>query len=69
MLAGQIGTVRTIEDVLATMRAIHRALPETDGVKWFNLLYLNVTEALFAEAAGWQDWEFLQRFDVMFATL
>jgi hypothetical protein len=69
MLAGQIGTVHTIEDVIATMRAIDRALPDTDGVKWFNFLYLNVTEALFADATGWEDWAFLQRFDVTFATL
>jgi hypothetical protein len=69
MLAGQIRSVSTVEDVLSVMRAIDRTLPETDGVKWFNLLYLRVTEAVQAEASRWEDWPFLQRFDVVFAAL
>src|SRR4030095_4383005 len=39
------------------------------GVKWFNFLYLKVTEAVQADALAWQDWPFLQRFDVVFASL
>ncbi|HZM96062.1 MAG TPA: DUF5995 family protein [Vicinamibacterales bacterium] len=69
MLARLIGTVRTTEDVIATMRAIHETLPDTDGVKWFNFLYLNVTEAVLADTSVWEDWPFLQRFDVTFAIL
>src|SRR4029450_8952845 len=69
MLAPQIGAVTTIEDVIATMRALDQALPDTDGVKWFNFLYLKVTEAVQAGAGAWEDWPFLQRFDVAFATL
>jgi hypothetical protein len=69
MLARQIGTVRTLEDVISTMHAINRTLPDNDGVKWFNFLYLNVTEALLVDASVWEDWPFLQRFDVTFATL
>ena len=69
MLAGQIGSINSIEDVLSVMRAIDRALPDTDGVKWFNFLYLSVTEAVQAETTGWEDWPFLKRLDVVFATL
>jgi hypothetical protein len=60
MLADLIGDVTTIDDVVATMSAIDAALADDDGVKWFNYLYLEVTEALQADqadqAAAWQDW-------------
>ncbi len=69
MLADLIGDQTTIDDVLATMRAIDRRLPDGDGVKWFNYLYLEVTQEVAADRAGWQDWPFLQRFDVVFARL
>jgi Family of unknown function (DUF5995) len=69
MLANAIGEVRTIEDVVATMRTLDSMLPDNDGVKWFNFLYLKVTEAVQADAAQWLDWPFLQRFDVIFASL
>ena len=69
MLARVIGDVHTIEDVVAAMRAIEAALPENDGVRWFNVLYRRVTEAVQADAALWADWPFLQRFDVAFAKL
>ena len=70
MLTGVIGDVHTIEDVVAAMRAIEAALPENDGVRWFNVLYRRVTEAVQqADAALWADWPFLQRFDVAFAKL
>jgi len=69
MVADLIGDQTTIDDVLATMRAIDRRLPDGDGVKWFNFLYLEVTETLAADRGGWQDWPFLQQFDVVFARL
>jgi hypothetical protein len=69
MLADVIGTVTSTDDVVTAMRAIDAALPDTDGVKWFNYLYLKVTEAVLADASAWQDWAFLQRFDVVFAGL
>ena len=69
MLTGLIGPVKTIEDVVAAMRTLDSALPVNDGVKWFNFLYLNVTEAVQADVSAWQDWPFLQRFDVVFAKL
>jgi hypothetical protein len=68
MLAELIGDVHTIDDVMSTMRRIEAALPDEDGVKWFNFLYRHVTEAVEADSS-WQDWPFLQRFDVVFARL
>jgi hypothetical protein len=38
-------------------------------VKWFNFLYLSVTEAVQAETIGCGDWPFLNRLDVVFAML
>jgi hypothetical protein len=69
MLAPLIGTVKTVDDVVSAMQAIDRALPDTDGVKWFNLLYLSVTETVRGDMNHWEDWPFLSRFDVTFATL
>jgi hypothetical protein len=69
MLAGVLGPVNTIEDVVAAMRTLDSVLPANDGVKWFNFLYLRVTDAVQADAMAWQDWPFLQRFDVVFAGL
>src|SRR5262245_10186927 len=69
MIADLIRETETIDDVIGTMRRIDAALADDDGVKWFNFLYLSVTEAVRADAAAWQDWLFLQRFDVLFARL
>jgi uncharacterized protein DUF5995 len=69
MLADLIRDVTTIDDVVATMRAIDARLPDDDGVKWFNFLYLEVTKEVLADRASWKDWPFLQRFDVVFARL
>lgn len=69
MLGNVIERVSTITDAIAVMRAIDAALPDADGVKWFNYLYLKVTEAVRADAASWEDWAFLERFDVAFARL
>jgi hypothetical protein len=69
VLTSVIGEVHTIEDVVAAMRAIEAALPENDGVRWFNVLYRQVTETMQADEAFWADWPFLQRLDVAFAKL
>jgi len=63
--------VSTIDDVIAVMRQIDNALPDTDGLKWFNLLYLKVTEAIGAATAGhaWNDPVWLPRLDVVFAEM
>ena len=34
----------TIDDVLQTMQSIDQLLPGTDGLKWFNRLYMMVTQ-------------------------
>ena len=35
--------VQSIDEAIALMTAIDNLLPDTDGVKWFNRLYLRVT--------------------------
>lgn len=69
MLSDVIRDTTTIDDVVATMRRIDSALADDDGVKWFNFLYLNVTEAAGAATGTWEDWPFFERFDVAFARL
>ncbi len=62
----------SVDDAVAIMTAIDNALPDADGVKWFNRLYLRVTEAV-REAADSQgsfhDPAFLRSLDVVFANL
>jgi hypothetical protein len=69
ILAG--APARSIEDVVAIMAAIDQHLPDTDGVKWFNRLYLRVTEhvrkAVVVDA--FSDPEFMAALDVDFANL
>lgn len=62
---------RSIDDVVVLMRAIDAALPDNDGVKWFNRLYLRVTESVGEEvgAARFNDAQFLTMLDVVFANL
>jgi len=54
------------------MTAIDETLPDADGVKWFNRLYLRVTVSVNAAAGTsttFQDPAFLRRLDVVFANL
>lgn len=62
---------RSIDDVVAIMGSIDARLADADGLKWFNRLYLRVTErVLEAVAAGtFGDAKFLTEFDVIFANL
>jgi hypothetical protein len=59
----------TIDDVLQTMRSIDQLLPGTDGLKWFNRLYMMVTQQVDQKppAGGWHDPAWLTRLDVVFA--
>ena len=58
----------TIPDVVALMTSIDDLLPENDGLKWFNKVYLKVTEAIDHQpAANWSDPAWLRRLDVVFA--
>src|SRR5438270_3975532 len=60
---------QTIADVIATIKSIDALLPETDGLKWFNRVYLMVTEDVNANPPGgaWQNPAWLDRLDVVFA--
>jgi hypothetical protein len=63
--------VDTVNDVIARMREVDAALPDEDGLKWFNMLYLMVTEEIGRDlaAARWADGPWLERLDVVFARL
>jgi hypothetical protein len=63
--------VATIEEAIAIMQAIDRTLPDDDGVKWFNRLYLRVTVSVGRAVRGAQfsDPAFLAKLDVVFANL
>src|SRR5947207_12748178 len=60
---------RTIDDVIDRMNRLDAALPGTDGLKWFNWLYLLVTKSVKSNptATGWKDPQWLRRLDVVFA--
>src|SRR6185295_7578724 len=61
----------SIEDAIAIMNAIDESLPDDDGVKWFNRLYLRVTVSVGAAvgSAKFNDPAFLTKLDVVFANL
>jgi hypothetical protein len=61
----------TIADVLAILQNIDNTLPSNDGLKWFNLLYLKVTENVDTQPPpnGWEDQAWLTLLDVVFAKL
>ena len=59
----------TIADVAAIMESIDSLLADGDGLKWFNRLYLMVTQKvdLAPPAGGWKDAQWLSLLDVVFA--
>ena|SRR5487761_817102 len=59
----------TISDVLTRMQRIDSLLPNGDGLKWFNLLYMRVTQQVDSNPppGGWEDSSWLTRLDVVFA--
>jgi Family of unknown function (DUF5995) len=61
----------SIADVLATMQSIDALTIDGDGLKWFNWLYLQVTQAVETRVAsgGFRDAVFLSELDVQFAQL
>ena len=61
----------TIADVIARMQAVDALLQPEDGLKWFNRLYLMVTEQVDLHPPGgkWQSPIWLTRLDVVFAGL
>jgi hypothetical protein len=64
-------SLHTVADVLALFRALDAELSNHDGLKWFNLLYLLVTEGVQEKSAGvqWENPKWLERLDVIFAEL
>ena len=60
----------TVTDVIARMQSIDAMLGDDDGLKWFNRLYLRVTQAVDLQpATAWKDAEWLLALDVVFAGL
>lgn len=64
-------TVNSIEDVISVMRGLDDVLQNADGLKWFNLLYLRVTEGVrdSPPAEGWENQRYVERLAVIFAGL
>ncbi|MGA8109849.1 MAG: DUF5995 family protein [Acidobacteriaceae bacterium] len=62
---------QTIADVIARMQAIDALLPVNDGLKWFNRLYLMMTQQVDLHPPGgaWQNPAWLTQLDVVFASL
>ena len=62
---------QSIADVLQTMRTIDALCADDDGLKWFNWLYLQVTNAVEARVSGggFADPAWLAELDVQFARL
>ena len=58
-----------IPDVIQVMQSIDALLPNNDGLKWFNKLYLMVTQEIDGQppATAWSDAAWLTRLDVVFA--
>jgi hypothetical protein len=63
--------VQTIAAAIEVMTAIDRTLPDGDGLKWFNRLYLRVTERVLAAVTTetFADQAFMAALDVLFANL
>jgi hypothetical protein len=59
----------SIADVIAVMQTIDGLLPGNDGLKWFNKLYLMVTQEIDSQSPpnGWENAAWLTRLDVVFA--
>ena len=62
---------QSIPEVIGAMQAIAGVCVDTDGLKWFNWLYLQVTQAVEARVAagGFTDPAWLAELDVQFARL
>jgi hypothetical protein len=61
----------SIDEVIQLMQRIEDTLAEDDGLRWFNLLYLKVTEHVRDNPplGAWRDPQWLGRLDVVFANL
>lgn len=61
----------TIPGVIAILQNIDGVLPNNDGLKWFNRLYVMVTKEVDTNPppGGWKDAAWITRLDVVFANL
>jgi hypothetical protein len=59
----------TMADVIQVMQSIDALLPNKESLKWFNKLYLMVTQEIDGQppATAWSDAAWLTRLDVVFA--
>ena len=58
----------TIEQVIEIMQQIDECIPNSDGLKWFNRLYLSVTQQVDLQPVSyWKDPSWLMSLDVVFA--
>ncbi len=71
LLATVQAAPQSISEVLQTLQAIDTTCAAGDGLKWFNWLYLQVTQAVEARVAtgGFTDPAWLAQLDVQFARL
>jgi hypothetical protein len=71
LLAAVQAAPQSISDVLQILQTIDRTCDDGDGLKWFNWLYLQVTQAVEARVAtgGFTDPAWLAQLDIQFAGL
>ena len=71
LLASLQAAPQSILDVLQTLQTIDATCADGDGLKWFNWLYLQVTQAVETRVAagGFTDPAWLAQLDVQFARL
>ncbi len=71
VVAAVQGRAATIPEVLQILQAVDNLCAIDDGLKWFNGLYLAVTQAVAArvDAGGFNDSAWLAQLDVQFAAL
>jgi hypothetical protein len=64
-----VASPQNIDDVINIMKAIDAVLPGSDGLKWFNWLYLMVTQEVQNNppAGGFNNVQWVTRLDVIFA--
>ena len=67
----QPAPVSSIDDVLSIMTAIDSRLSDSDGLKWFNRLYLRVTQSVRSAVGNtaFRDARFMSQLDIVFANL
>lgn len=70
-LLANSATLATIGEAIQVLQGLDSILLPGDGLKWFNLLYLHVTQGVYEKppAGGWHDQSWLSRLDVNFAQL